>query len=233
MTELLALYELQELDLQIDDLKRTLAGIESQLADDSIVVEAKKRVSVLEAHAGELAHRRRRLDRAIEDQQTQLGRIQERLYSGAITSVKEMEAAEEERAATERDMAESEDRLLEVMVKAEEVNDALAQGRRVVERLESRRQLDVSTLMGKRQEVRDALSDLSPRRARVRSTIPGPVLHQYETLRSSRGGVALAKVERGLCSGCRMTLSTSEIQRVRLAAEPMQCGSCRRMLYLP
>ena len=50
------------------------------------------------------------------------------MYSGAIKSVRELEAAEEERANTERDIAANEDHLLEVMVAADEVDDTLAKG---------------------------------------------------------------------------------------------------------
>ena len=233
MTELRQLYELQELDFQIDDLEKDLAGIETQLADDSVLAEAKRRVALLETHSDQLAARRRAVDRAIADLQTRLGRTQERLYSGSITSVKEMEAAEEERATTEKGIAEHEDHLLEVMVKTEEVDDTLAKGRQVVVRLENQRNMDVAALTVKAEETRASLDELSPRRDRIRTSVPGSVLHRYDSLRSSKGGTAIAKVERGMCSGCRLTLSTSEQQRIRSTVEPMQCSSCHRILYLP
>ena len=233
MTEIRQLYELQELDTRIDELTETLAELESQLADDSIIAEAKRRVAVLENHAEQLAANRRSIDRAIEDLQTRLERTQERMYSGSIKSVKEMEAAEEERANTERGIAENEDRLLEVMVKADEVDETLVKGRQVVKRLEDQRSADVAVLTVKAEETRASLDDLTPRRDRTWDSISSPTLHRYETLRLSRGGTAIAKVERGMCSGCRMTLSTSEQQRIRSATDPVQCSSCHRILYLP
>ena len=233
MTELRRLYELQELDTQIDELTETLAELESQLADDSVVTEAKRRVAVLENHAERNAANRRSIDRAIEDLQARLARTQERMYSGSIKSVKEMEAAEEERATMERNIAENEDRLLEVMVAADEVDDTLAKGREVVKRLEDQRSAAVAALTAKAEETRASLDDLTPRRDSTWDSIPSPTLHRYETLRSSRGGAAIVKVERGMCSGCRMTLSTSEQQRIRSATDPMMCSSCHRILYLP
>ena len=233
MTELRLLYELQELDLQIDELTKTLAELEAQLADDSVVAEAKRRVAVLETHAEQIAAQRRSIDRAIEDLQTRLARTQERMYSGSIKSVKEMEAAEEERANTERDIAENEDRLLEVMVRADEVDDTLAKGGEVVKRLEEQRSATVAKLTAEAEESRASLDDLTPRCDSTWDAISAPVLHRYESLRSSRGGTAIATVERGMCSGCRMTLSTSEQQRIRSASDPMMCSSCHRILYLP
>lgn len=233
MSEIQQLYQLQELDIQIDELTKTLAELEAQLADDSVVAEAKRRVAVLENHAEQIAAQRRSIDRAIEDLQTRLGRTQERMYSGSIKSVKEMEAAEEERANTERDIAENEDRLLEVMVRADEVDETLSKGREVVKRLEQQRSVAVAALTAKAEETRTSLEDLTPRRDSTWDAISAPVLHRYESLRSSRGGTAIARVERGMCSGCRMTLSTSEQQRIRSAVDPMMCSSCHRILYLP
>ncbi len=232
MSELQQLYELQELDIQIDELKESLAATETELADDSVVAEARRRVAALESHADRLAANRRSLDRAIEDLQTRLGRTQERMYSGAITSVKEMEAAEDERASTEKDIAENEDRLLEVMVSMDEVDGTLEKGREVVRRLEEQRAAAVETLSIKVEELRSSLDELMLRREDMRDSVPPPSLHRYDTLRSNRGGTAIARVERGMCSACRMALSTSEHQRIRSTDTPMQCGSCHRILYL-
>ena len=232
MSELQQLYELQELDIQIDELKESLAATEAELADDSVAAEARRRVAALETHAERLAANRRSLDRTIEDLQTRLGRTQERMYSGAITSVKEMEAAEDERASTEQAIAENEDRLLEIMVSVDEVDGTLEKGREVVLRLEEQRAATVETLSKKAEELRSSLDELTPRREDMRGAIPAPSLHRYDTLRSNRGGTAIAKVERGLCSTCRMALSTSELQRIRSTDTPMQCGSCHRILYL-
>ncbi len=231
MTELRQLYRLQELDHQIDELNETLGELESQLADDSVVAEARRRVAALESHAEQLAAYRRSIDRAIEDLQTRLARSQERMYSGSIKSVKEMEAAEDERASTEQDIAENEDRLLEAMVKAEEVDDLLAKGRQVAKHLEDRRSIEVAQLTVRAEETQASLDSLMPRRDEIRVSVTGPVLHKYDSLRRSRGGTAIVKVERGMCSGCRMTLSTSEQQRIRSAVVPMQCSSCHRILY--
>ena len=40
------------------------------------------------------------------------------------------------------------------------------------------------------------------------------------------------KVERGMCQGCRLALSTMELQRARSARGVVQCSSCRRILYV-
>jgi predicted nucleic acid-binding Zn-ribbon protein len=233
MEELRHLYQLQQLDIQIDDLGKTLADVESKLADNSILLDARNRLATVEAHSEKLAAGRRASDRTIADLQVRLEQIQARLYSGSITSVKEMEATEEERATTEKSLADTEDRLLEIMVRAEEVEETLTKGLRVVERLEAQRNADVDAMTSQVEGLKANIEVLTVDRGELREATPGPTLHQYETLRANKGGMAVAKVDRGMCSGCRVTLSTSELQRVRLATKPMRCSSCRRIMYLP
>ncbi|MBI4202791.1 MAG: hypothetical protein HY532_06755, partial [Chloroflexi bacterium] len=61
---------------------------------------------------------------------------------------------------------------------------------------------------------------------------PTALLSQYERLRSLKQGQALARVERGMCSGCRVALPAREMQHARAAREqPALCPSCGRMLY--
>ena len=57
-------------------------------------------------------------------------------------------------------------------------------------------------------------------------------LQRYEALRKSKGGLAVAKVERGLCQGCRMSLPTHQQQRVRSGRQEVLCSSCGRLLFL-
>mgnify|MGYP003313458072 CR=1 FL=1 len=53
----------------------------------------------------------------------------------------------------------------------------------------------------------------------------------YESLRKSKGGVAVTVVKGGICDGCRIALSSSNSQRVAETNELPRCGSCQRILY--
>jgi predicted nucleic acid-binding Zn-ribbon protein len=56
----------------------------------------------------------------------------------------------------------------------------------------------------------------------------------YDRLRRRRRGVAVVRVERGTCLGCRLTVPTVVLQRARSGTNPnpVQCPSCERMLYV-
>jgi predicted nucleic acid-binding Zn-ribbon protein len=55
-------------------------------------------------------------------------------------------------------------------------------------------------------------------------------LGQYENLRTHRQGRAVARLERGACGGCRISLPTHIVQRVRSGDGLVNCPSCERIL---
>ena len=62
------------------------------------------------------------------------------------------------------------------------------------------------------------------------SPTAAPTLARYDELRRIRRGVAVARIDRNMCLGCRTTLSTSEVQKAR-QGQVAYCSSCGRILY--
>ena len=52
----------------------------------------------------------------------------------------------------------------------------------------------------------------------------------YENLRRVKQGRGVARIERGTCQGCRLSLPTHLVQRVRTGGLLVQCPSCERIL---
>jgi predicted nucleic acid-binding Zn-ribbon protein len=78
------------------------------------------------------------------------------------------------------------------------------------------------------------IAELQARRAAQTDRIPAAPVITYDRLRRRRKGVAVVKVERGACLGCRLTVPTVILQRARsgMNPTPVQCPSCERMLYV-
>ncbi len=75
-----------------------------------------------------------------------------------------------------------------------------------------------------------------PRRAgpgpRPRPNVSDDLLARYEQLRSKLGGTGAARLVGGSCSGCHLTLSSMELDRVRKASPDavITCEQCGRIL---
>ena len=77
---------------------------------------------------------------------------------------------------------------------------------------------------------RDASSGRRARRAGTADMDSGNAGPVRDAARRAKAGRAVARVERGTCQGCRITLPTHLVQRVRAGGMLVQCPSCERIL---
>ena len=231
MADLEQLYSLQELDLKIDGITTSLDEVRSKLKIDGPAVTARNRVATLEAHIESLYSRRRAGERSLTELGDKLATEDKRLYSGSITSTKEMQAAQEERDFTAEQIGKTEEGLLTLMVGIEEAEKTLTKGQKVLGTLEAQADRQTAELAEEESSLVSQLKVLTPERDNNANQIDSKLVYRYETLRKSKNGHAIAKVEREMCQGCRIKLTTSELQRIQMATDLIQCDSCHRILY--
>ena len=226
------LFDLQQLDWKILDLEKSLAEVRARLADDSALTSANELLERLVAQLDDLTTRRRAVERTIAELQERLKIVESRLYGGAVTNPRELSAAEEERDFILRQQREEEDKLLEIMVEMEDVQSEQGQAIEALAKLEAETPAEKSDLLKQEERFASELTVLGQDRDRFVPTVPPKLRSLYESLRESKNGLAVAKVERGMCQGCRLALSTMELQRARGSQDVVQCSSCRRILHV-
>ena len=225
------IYDLQLLDWDIQKREEDLAGILETLADDSERVSAGRRLDALQQKLDDLVEPRRRSESAIQQAEQRLSEIERRMYSGFVTNPRELEAFQEEQATLNRNRSAEEDSLLDYMVEMEETQSLRDEARVAFEQIDGERNRLVAELGALRKELESELPELHRERQAVSSEQPQSILAIYETVRRSRGGQGVALMDnRGLCGGCRLTVTSAEMQRVRASREIVQCGSCSRIL---
>lgn len=232
MPDITQLYELQETDLDIASHEAEIASVDSDLADESAITTTRAALEAATGQLGKMAITRRDYERTIDEVTARLRKMEARLYSGAVTNPKELTAAEEERAFTQARRSEYEERLLEVLVQIEDHEEAESQAKDKLEQLEAERPGIVMQLEGRKNRLSEELADLRRRRDDLARGLPTQAMTIYDSLRKPKDGYAVAKVERGMCQGCRLTLSSGELQRARSNQMVVQCSSCRRILYV-
>ena len=157
---------------------------------------------------------------------------QQKLYGGTVTNLRELEALEKELAGLKAELQHREEGLLETMMALDEGQArvrGLEGGYDDSQRLWQGRQVELAEEKG---QLEANLAELEARRSDWAATLGQRELGLYESLRASRGGLAVARVERGLCRGCRMALPTHQLQQARMGKEPVQCDNCGRILYV-
>ncbi len=76
------------------------------------------------------------------------------------------------------------------------------------------------------------VASITQERAAAVQGIPDDLLARYDKARSQLGGVAVARLVRGVCDGCHLTLPAVEVDRIKHLPldEPVNCEECGRFL---
>jgi predicted nucleic acid-binding Zn-ribbon protein len=225
------LYQLQEIDLEIADEERRLEQVNGRLGDDKVVVAVQQKLDMEKEKQGELQHQQRSLEGEIDDLAAKIKKGEDELYSGRITNPKELSNLQHEieLLKTKRDQLETKD--LELMERVESVESAMAALQGELKEVTSAWQREQEQLRKEKAALESSLDDLNRKRQTLAAEVEPKVITLYEQLRKNKG-FAVARVEQGICRGCRISLSSSELQQARSGAL-VQCGSCNRILYLP
>jgi hypothetical protein len=232
MTSVAQLYALQEIDLALDAGRAALTDITSRLGEAGELEEAR---AALHGRQEELrAAEKRFKEREFEadELRRKIEPLEARLYQGTVVNPKELADLQRDIDSLKRRRDELEDRALEAMEALEQVQQACSEAQRRATDLDGRYERDQAELRLRQAGVEHEISGLEAERAELAAAIDAALLRLYDQLSVTRQRRAVAKVEGGACQGCRISLPMSVLQRARNAAEPVQCSSCERILYV-
>lgn len=199
-----------------------LAGLESTLAD-------------VGSHAADAARAQRRLEGELAVLETKLSELDAKLYSGAVTVPRELQAMQSEGEVMRQRRATMEDEVLEAMDARETLDGQVAdlEARRGALDAEGAR-LRAAVAEGQAAVDRELAAEVAAR-AEAAAAIPADIGELYERLRGRLGGIAAAPLVNGRCGGCHLALPATEIDRLR--KEPpdtlVRCEQCERILVRP
>lgn len=231
----LRLLDLQALDSGLARLahrRRTLPELTEMQRLDGLVDGSRDDVVRAETEAGDLARETRRYEDEIAQVRARKSRNDERLASGAVAQAKQLEDLQHENVSLLRRQAELEDRELEVMERAEGVQEVLdrllaERAERLVARTDAEQARDCAWA-----EIDAEVERTTGERAALAAGLPAPLLALYEKIRTAQGGVGAGELTRGRCGGCRLDLMGNEIAEFRAAApdEVLRHEECTRIL---
>lgn len=232
MTTMRQLYDLQETDWETDRYQAELASVEARLRDDTHLVKARAETAQGEEDLHQLRRQHARHAPDVQQLRARVETLERRLYGGSIRNPKELEGLQTELTYAKQQAEQGEEELLNLMIELDEKEEWVARAKTDLAQMEKAWEETRATLTREQAALMERLQGITDKRQQLIIGIAPSLLRQYEQLRHTRQGYAVAKVERGMCVGCRLTLPTKELQRVRTAREPVVCSSCGRILYV-
>jgi len=224
------LYQLQEFELEIESNEQSLSRCLSRLGEGEALTRARAKLSNTQQQLEGLNQEQHSLEWEIGDIGTRIAAVREALYSGRVKNPKELAGLQQEEKGlgTQRDRLE--ERVLDIMEQAELVTADLANINSELETLEGEWQSQQQKLSAEIERLKKLISELKGKQQLVLAGIDSKMADYYYQLKKQKGW-AVARVEQGTCRGCRISLSTAELQRAR-GEQLVECNSCRRILYL-
>jgi predicted nucleic acid-binding Zn-ribbon protein len=230
-----ALLEVQALDTIADQLRHR----RDHLPERGDLADRNKRLSELEARAGEVQSERdtiaaseKRLEDEIALVTEKAKSADQKLYSGTVNVPRELTALQDEITSLQRRQRQLEDQELELMEQAEPLDATLA------EMATSRGALDAdavtlsAAIAESEAAIDQELTDVVAKRATLVDGIPAELLTEYQALRGALGGIGVARLSGNRCEGCHLTLSAVDVDRIRHEPDGAlaHCTECGRLL---
>jgi hypothetical protein len=232
MTTVADLYLLQEMDIEIQAKQTALADVETRLGESEELEEKRQEVEEQRHRLREAQKKQREAEWAVEEVRVKIQPVEEKLYGGTVKIPKELVGLQHDVDSLKARQRELEDRDLEAMSVVEEVERGLAETERRLSDMDAEWQAEQESLRQQKDDLQREIQELEQRRSSQAATIDAEMIRQYDILRALHQGRAVAKVERGICQGCRITLPMHVLQRARRANHLVHCTSCERILYL-
>jgi hypothetical protein len=223
---------LQEIAFEIRDLEEARRRLPDRLA----ALEQAFQQQIADIGAARLKHEslvqlRQRLILERDDLQERLRQAQQhklmqvhnqREYSAVLN---EIDSYKNGLGSTEEKILECDIQIEELSGPALEADERIAAERRRVE--ESKAALSAEQLRADQRLV-----ELNQQRDELAAHLPKDMLHRFESVFRTRGGVALARVEKESCGACHVRLRPQVINQARRGVELVACDSCRRILIV-
>lgn len=224
------LFDLQQLDMEIDAKTEELTRVESQLGETEELISAREAIQIERGRRGQLEKDQRSLEWEVEDLSAKIAPLEEKLYSGRVKIPKELTGLQQEVEGLKARRRKAEDRQLDIMTALDDSLPDLRQMEADLSRVEAAWRAEQASLAEEQRRLKGEIGSATAKKEDLLKLIPPSDQVLYIELRETKRGRAVARIERGMCQGCRITLPSIEIQRARASSAPSRCSSCGRIV---
>jgi len=215
---LATLLELQDRDTAIDRLRHRRDTLPERAALESVRTElndAGARLAEATSRREEVAREEQRFDDEARSLEDKAAEVERRMYSGEVTSPRELQTLQADVDQLRRHRHSLEDRELEVMERRESLDGEVdgLDGR--VRALEAEAQRLSAALSEVEAEIDGELSGERAARDEIAATLDAGLLQDYEGCRARARGMGAARLNGNTCQGCHLSIPSVEAERIR------------------
>jgi predicted nucleic acid-binding Zn-ribbon protein len=204
---------------QLETTRNSLAAIAAELAE-------------LEVRRDTVRAEERRLDDEAEALGARATEVDQRLYSGTVTSPRELQAMQADVDMLKRHRRELEDRELEVMEERESLDEQITAREGVRKQHQDEEQQLTAAIAAAEAEIDSESAVEQSARDENAAGISEALLRDYEKRRARNRGAGAARLVGATCQACHLTIPSTEAEHIRRSAgeEIAYCDNCGAIL---
>jgi predicted nucleic acid-binding Zn-ribbon protein len=225
------LFQLQQLDLELDRLAAEQQTITTALQGNTSLRRIRKEQEYLQQQLQASQQAQEEAEWTLSDLTHRLQHKEERLYNGTVTNPKELQSLQSEVQQLQAQYNRQEERVLESLDTTETFKEVLEHKQNELKKAQDLWQSEHDRLMARQSQLEARKQDFGQKRQLLVTYLTEDQLKRYNTMRRSKQGRAVSKVEQSACQWCRVILTPSELQRVRTSTDLHTCTNCGRILY--
>jgi predicted nucleic acid-binding Zn-ribbon protein len=225
-----ALYNLQQIDLQLIHHRKRLKAIAAALGDNQVVADAQAQVD--SAAQALVAPRTKVRDLELEIQSTnqKIKASDDKLYSGVVKNPKESQDLQNLLESLKRRKDTLEDRLLEAMIVVEEAEARVAECESQLQQVTDAWEQQHSDLIDEQGTLQAEIETLTQERVDAQGEVSAENLKLYDTMKASKANQPIAAIQERACGACGLEQTSATVQAVRHGQTLVKCEGCGRIL---
>jgi uncharacterized protein len=225
------LLELQSRDTAIDRLRHRRDTLPERATLDTFRTElgaVEKQLADATPRRDEAAREERRFDDEARSLEEKAAEVERRMYSGEVTSPRELQVLQADVDQLRRHRRSLEDRELEVMEHREALDAEVIQLEASARELGGDATRLESVLSAAETEIDAELAEERAARDELAASVDGALLDDYERCREHARGVGAARLNGTTCQGCHLSIPSVEAERIRKSppGTVAHCDNC-------
>jgi predicted nucleic acid-binding Zn-ribbon protein len=231
MPSLAELWGLQEIDSALDSRRASLDDARARMGETEEIVALRARVEELRVAARAAQAAQKDVELEADDLKSKIAPVEEKLYGGTIRNPRELSDLQADIAQLKQHLSTVEDRGLEALGASERADSDLREATAELEAMEAAWREEQAELAERIDRLSAEIAIYERQRKDQAAEIEPPLVKTYEHVRRAHQGRGMARLDRNLCLGCRISLPVSTVNRARAGAVVVQCPNCERILY--
>ncbi|MEX0750129.1 MAG: C4-type zinc ribbon domain-containing protein [Dehalococcoidia bacterium] len=231
MPSLAELWGLQEIDSALDTRRASLDDARARIGDTEEIVALRARVEDLKAASRNAQSAQKDIELEADDLKSKIEPAEQKLYGGTVRNPRELSDLQADIAQLKQHLSAVEDRDLEALTASEKADNELREATAELESLEAAWREEQAELRERIDRLSAEIAIYERQRKEHAADIEPDLVKTYEHVRRAHQGRGVARLDRNLCLGCRISLPVSTVNRARAGAVVVQCPNCERILY--